>query len=78
MRDKYGEYTKMSDVPVGTKFHVVNGDWDGAIVEIDGVKCVDVYGHGYRPIREDDSLVIEIITEVNEEDKEEYPCDIPY
>jgi hypothetical protein len=78
MKDKYGEYTKMLDVPIGTKFHVVNGNWDGGIVEIDGVKCVDVYGHGCRPICEDDSLVIEILIDKNREDNEECSYDIPY
>ncbi|WP_394863240.1 hypothetical protein [Paraclostridium bifermentans] len=28
------------DLPVGTKFHVINGNWDGEIVLSNGNKCV--------------------------------------
>lgn len=79
MKDKYGEYTKMLDVPVGTKFHVVNGDWDGEIIEKTGRKKLLVYYTGEaHEIGEDDSLVIEVLVDSEKADKEDYSYDVPY
>lgn len=79
MRDNYGEYTKMLDVPIGTKFHVVNGDWDGEIIEEDGRKKILVYYTGEtHEIGEDRALVIEILVDNDKEEKQDHSCDIPY
>lgn len=34
----------MSTLDVGTRFYVNNGAWDGEIIEIDGVKHIDIAG----------------------------------
>ncbi len=33
---------KMIDLKVGQDFYLINGDWNGSIVEIDEVKCIHV------------------------------------
>jgi hypothetical protein len=38
----YGKTTDIYLLPIGTKFEVVNGHWDGEIVELNGKKCVYV------------------------------------
>ncbi|MFH7816970.1 hypothetical protein ACG2K5_18155 [Bacillus subtilis] len=44
--NKYGgTLTKISTLEVGTKFHVVNGAWDGEVVEKDGIKQL-IVGRG--------------------------------
>ena len=42
-----GKYVDLNTLTVGTKFHVVNGNWDGIVVEKDGVKYVEAYTTGY-------------------------------
>lgn len=49
MKDKWAPGTKhkhinMQTVPVGTPFYVTNGNWEGEIVEQDGVKHVKFLG----------------------------------
>lgn len=53
--------TNLFDLEVGTKFRVINGQWDGEIVDVDGSKHVK-HIHGMFKIREDNctSLDIEI------------------
>jgi hypothetical protein len=47
------------DLPVGTKFRVLNGDWYGEIIEEDNVKYIK-HLHGKTKIRaEDMELIIE-------------------
>jgi hypothetical protein len=38
----YGVTTDIYKLPVGTKFHVVNGAWDGEIVEKDKLKYMHI------------------------------------
>lgn len=43
---KYGGVlTDMTTLPIGTKFFVCNGCWDGEIVELDGLKAIKPAGH---------------------------------
>lgn len=37
-----GPLTKVSTLPVGTRFHVVNGNWEGEIFEKDGQRYLRV------------------------------------
>lgn len=60
MKDNYGEYTKMITLPVGTKFFVVNGHWEGEIILKDGIKHIRVEGDKEYPIKDTDENVIEI------------------
>jgi hypothetical protein len=60
----YGKYTKMITLPVGTKFWVRNGFWEGEIVEVDNVKCIHAIGVHIVPIKElgeDYELAIDIL-----------------
>ena len=51
----------ISELEVGTRFRVINGDWIGMIVEREGVKMIS-HIHGLMDIREGDmDLDIEII-----------------
>lgn len=36
----YGESCDIYNLPIGTKFNVWNGSWDGEIVERNGEKCI--------------------------------------
>lgn len=60
MKDQYGEYIKLKTLPIGTKFWVRNGYWDGEIVEQNGVKCLHCIGHFVRPITDNEELAINI------------------
>ena len=44
IKTKKAKKTVMSTLEVGTKFYVINGHWDGEIIEINGVKYVKVSG----------------------------------
>lgn len=47
LEKKYdGNLTYFKDIPVGSSFHVHNGNWDGCIIEEDGIKKVYVYETG--------------------------------
>ncbi|ALA07222.1 hypothetical protein SECTIM467_98 [Brevibacillus phage SecTim467] len=35
-------WTDVSKLAVGTEFNVINGAWDGKIIEVDGVKHLHV------------------------------------
>lgn len=65
-----GICTIMNDLPAGTKFHVENGYWDGSIVEIDGVKSLQV--DGGRAYALDKEYVLEITIEGVALPKEKY------
>lgn len=67
----YGYAADLSKLPIGTAFHVVNGAWDGEIVEYNGQKAVlvtndfhsgNVWNHDMKPmvIRDNTDLVIEV------------------
>ncbi|MCZ4246969.1 hypothetical protein BXO87_02390 [Bacillus sp. GZB] len=45
-----GTLTKISTLEVGTKFYVVNGAWDGEIVEKDGIKQLRIAGSRTTPL----------------------------
>lgn len=38
------------ELEVGTKFRVVNGAWDGIIIEKNGVKYIEAYTTGYEKL----------------------------
>jgi hypothetical protein len=45
-KNGYGMTTDIYMLPVGTKFEVINGAWEGKIVEINGEKHLDI-SNGY-------------------------------
>lgn len=55
-RTKYN----LNSLPVGTKFHVINGDWDGEITEKNGKKCMK-HQFGETVLTKDAELRIKII-----------------
>lgn len=61
----YGKTSDMYMLPVGTKFSVMNGGWDGEIIREDGKKYI-LMDNGYRKVEltpeTDYGLVIEIET----------------
>jgi hypothetical protein len=62
----YGITTDIWILPVGTKFRVENGYWDGAITRVDGKKCLYVFDtekHYEINDEKDFSLVIRIYEE---------------
>jgi hypothetical protein len=68
-KPQYGGTTiRLMTLPVGTKFFVRNGAWDGEIVMHKGIKSLCVVDIGrIHPIKEDDVLDIDI----KEDEKEE-------
>ncbi len=58
--DNYGDYTQLIALPVGARFYVTNGAWDGEIVDNNGVKSVEVEGDRIYALTESDYLVISI------------------
>lgn len=59
--EDYGEFKKMRDVLVGTRFYVRNGRWTGEVVSRDGMKCIHVHETGgVFPIPDDYELAIDI------------------
>lgn len=58
--DEYGEMTQLITLPVGTKFYVRNGDWEGEIFLKNGVKYL-VNLKVEKPIKDTDYLAIDII-----------------
>lgn len=65
--------TDLSKLPIGTQFHVINGDWDGEIMECDGELGVFIHlawavdgVESFRPFYPDsksNTLDIEILNE---------------
>lgn len=47
-----GTTTVIKSLPVGTKFYVHNGAWNGEIISRDGVKCVLIEGEKVENARE--------------------------
>ena len=61
MNNDYGEFTKLATLPVGTRFWVRNGCWNGKIVEVNGSKSLYIVETGRtRTINKDDELAIDI------------------
>lgn len=67
-----GICTIMNDLPVGTKFHIDNGYWDGEIVEIDGVKHLSIDGERTINLEQNPEYVLEITIEGVVPEKEKY------
>lgn len=60
--NKYGKFTKISDLEVGTKFYVRNGHWYGEIKLIDGVRYIYIGEiDTIVGIRDDYELAIDIL-----------------
>lgn len=60
-RGRYGGIvTHINTLPVGTEFHVANGAWDGTIVEIDGVKYLDIDGGSNVNLEKNKEVVLDI------------------
>lgn len=49
-----GVLTDLDKLPIGTKFYVHNGGWEGEIIEIKGVRCVKPKGARPQPLRDND------------------------
>lgn len=55
---KYGGIvTAVNDLPVGTKFRVENGAWDGEIIEVDGAKHLLLGSGGTIDLSSDDYML---------------------
>jgi hypothetical protein len=70
----YGTTSDIYNLPVGTKFRVVNGNWVGKLIEEDGVKYISL-GPGKRIEVEENvdyRLAIEEIAPTPEEAAAEY------
>ena len=52
--DYGGTITDMMTLPVGTKFYVHNGAWNGEIVEKNKAKCIKIKGQGTIKIDKED------------------------
>jgi len=50
-------------LPIGTKFHVINGAWEGQIIEKDNEKYIKIHDDDMPPseITDNDVLVIQIL-----------------
>lgn len=51
----------MSELPIGTRFWVLNGAWEGLIVSIDGVKYIKTVVNQVLAEDNDMGLIIEIL-----------------
>lgn len=62
---QYGGFNyDLKKLPIGQKFHVENGNWNGELMIKDGVKGVNIEGgHGFHPFIEgqDPELYISLI-----------------
>ncbi|WP_144536502.1 hypothetical protein [Bacillus thuringiensis] len=55
-----GTPTIMSTLPVGTKFHVCNGHWNGEIVEQNGTKYVFCHGEAVMNLSKEPDWMLDI------------------
>lgn len=55
-----GIVTVINELPVSTKFWVENGHWDGEIIEINGVKHMDIAGGRKVNLELGEEYVLEI------------------
>lgn len=62
----YGTTTDMYSLAVGTKFSVVNGLWDGEIIEIDGEKYLHIDDTG-KNIKLTPEMDCGLVVEIEEE-----------
>lgn len=61
-----GPFSKVSSLPIGTTFHVVNGNWEGEIFEKNGQRYLKVINTDSEYLLTPDydpDLVIQIIDE---------------
>lgn len=67
----YGKTADIYKLPLGTKFTVNNGGWDGEIIEVDGKKCMHIIDTGKKIELEEDYDYALVISDVEQGDYED-------